>query len=162
MPCAKRWVSGDHAWRCKTCELDPSCAICLDCFRLSDHEGHEVMMISTANGCCDCGDLEAWREEGCCTEHSPAQSRADNGDRSAVRPLPATMRPTAHGVVHALVTEWARALEELDQVSVVTYTVQHLSAFPRARKTQQTIITRTSCLQSSCDHPLRRHTPCAP
>ena len=110
MPCGKRWGIGDHAWRCKTCELDPSCAICLDCFRLGDHDGHDISMIPTENGCCDCGDLEAWREEGCCVEHSPAHSRG------AVKPLPATMRPTTRGVVYALMTEWATALEELQRV----------------------------------------------
>jgi hypothetical protein len=143
MPCAKRWVSGDHAWRCKTCELDPSCAICLDCFRLSDHDGHEVMMISTANGCCDCGDLEAWREEGCCTEHSASRPRADNGDRGVVRPLPPAMRPTAYGVVHALVTEWALALQELEQVRLSG--LMPCSTFlPLARRRQCRITQRTA------------------
>lgn len=25
------------------------------------------------SGCCDCGDLEAWKAEGTCTEHSQKQ-----------------------------------------------------------------------------------------
>jgi Proteolysis_6 C-terminal/Putative zinc finger in N-recognin (UBR box)/E3 ubiquitin-protein ligase UBR1-like, winged-helix domain len=67
--CAKQWRQGDVAFRCRTCQTDPTCAICLECFRNGDHEGHDFAMVVASGGCCDCGDSEAWAESGFCSVH---------------------------------------------------------------------------------------------
>ena len=61
--------------------------LCDACFHASDHEGHDVYFHRTSpGGCCDCGDTEAWRVEGCCPLHRPrgfgdtASAFADNAN----------------------------------------------------------------------------------
>lgn len=71
-PCGYVFQRGDIAWNCRTCQTDPTCVVCDDCFRRSDHQGHEVYFHrTTPGGCCDCGDIEAWKIEGCCDLHRP-------------------------------------------------------------------------------------------
>ncbi|KAL7473331.1 hypothetical protein ACHAXS_013787 [Conticribra weissflogii] len=71
-PCGYVFRRGDIAWNCRTCQTDATCVLCDRCFRESDHEGHEVFFHrTTPGGCCDCGDREAWRVEGCCPRHRP-------------------------------------------------------------------------------------------
>ena len=71
-PCGYVFKRGDIAWNCRTCQTDSTCVICDTCFRNSNHDGHEVYFHrTTPGGCCDCGDAEAWRLEGCCESHRP-------------------------------------------------------------------------------------------
>lgn len=71
-PCGYVFKRGDIAWNCRTCQTDPTCVICDECFRDSKHDGHEVYFHrTTPGGCCDCGDAEAWNVEGCCDKHRP-------------------------------------------------------------------------------------------
>uniref|UniRef100_A0A7N0VDK5 E3 ubiquitin-protein ligase n=1 Tax=Kalanchoe fedtschenkoi TaxID=63787 RepID=A0A7N0VDK5_KALFE len=62
--CGTSWGPNELAYCCKTCEHDPSCAICVPCFQNGNHEGHDYSIINTGNGCCDCGDVTAWKPEG--------------------------------------------------------------------------------------------------
>ena len=72
-PCGYVFKRGDIAWNCRTCQADSTCVICDNCFRDSDHKGHEVYFHrTTPGGCCDCGDPEAWKSEGCCGKHRPS------------------------------------------------------------------------------------------
>lgn len=66
----------DIAYRCKTCELDSTCAICITCFENGVHkaQGHDYSVLYTGGGCCDCGDELAWKREGFCTIHKGAQN----------------------------------------------------------------------------------------
>ncbi len=74
-PCGYVFKRGDIAWNCRTCQTDATCVICDTCFRHSDHQGHEVYFHRTSpGGCCDCGDAEAWKSEGCCDKHRPLSS----------------------------------------------------------------------------------------
>ena len=71
-PCGYIFRRGDIAWNCRTCQSDSTCVLCDSCFHASDHEGHEVYFHRTSpGGCCDCGDIEAWKPEGCCPAHRP-------------------------------------------------------------------------------------------
>mmetsp|Transcript_18508 Transcript_18508/g.53111 ORF Transcript_18508/g.53111 Transcript_18508/m.53111 type:complete len:3364 (-) Transcript_18508:71-10162(-) len=71
-PCGYVFRRGDIAWNCRTCQSDSTCVLCDTCFRESDHTGHDVFFHRTSpGGCCDCGDIEAWRVEGCCDRHRP-------------------------------------------------------------------------------------------
>jgi hypothetical protein len=77
-PCGYVFQRNDIAWNCRTCQSDSTCVVCDTCFRNSDHEGHEVYFHRTSpGGCCDCGDLEAWRADGCCSLHRPRQTKVD-------------------------------------------------------------------------------------
>ncbi|CAN0561831.1 unnamed protein product, partial [Ectocarpus sp. 12 AP-2014] len=68
--CGYVFKRGDIAWNCRKCQVDSTCVQCDACFRRSDHTGHPVYFHRTApGGCCDCGDEEAWAEEGCCSRH---------------------------------------------------------------------------------------------
>ena len=56
---------------CFDCRVDETCVICLECFKNSNHEGHQYFIKkSGCGGCCDCGDPEAWSEKGFCKTHS--------------------------------------------------------------------------------------------
>eukprot|EP00164_Ancoracysta_twista_P004898 GFYU01006662.1.p1 GENE.GFYU01006662.1~~GFYU01006662.1.p1 ORF type:complete len:505 (-),score=75.05 GFYU01006662.1:208-1722(-) len=79
--CGHVWKVGDLAYRCRTCEANETCAICVDCFRNGNHEGHNYVKIRTYGGCCDCGDLEAWRPTGFCSNHQAPDD--DWGDDTA-------------------------------------------------------------------------------
>ena len=89
-PCGYVFKRGDIAWNCRTCQTDPTCVICDTCFHSSNHEGHEVYFHrTTPGGCCDCGDAEAWKVEGCCPLHRPAEVQHsgdnDNDPEEAVK-----------------------------------------------------------------------------
>jgi len=94
-PCGYVFRRGDIAWNCRTCQTDATCVICDNCFRNSDHEGHDVFFHrTTPGGCCDCGDREAWKVEGCCATHRPIETMefckvieegVENDDYEAVR-----------------------------------------------------------------------------
>lgn len=71
--CGAVWGRTDIAYRCKTCEHDPTCAICVPCFENGDHKGHDYFVIYTGGGCCDCGDVTAWKREGFCSMHKGAE-----------------------------------------------------------------------------------------
>jgi hypothetical protein len=60
--CGKTWEGGDICFKCRTCETDPTCAICKDCFLNGNHEGHNYSMVikksiikkvSNSSGMCD-------------------------------------------------------------------------------------------------------------
>ena len=67
--CGKIMTSKHIGFKCLDCGLDPTCIICLECFEKSNHKGHRTIQQSSCAGWCDCGDKEAWRPEGFCTDH---------------------------------------------------------------------------------------------
>ena len=82
-PCGYVFKRNDIAWNCRTCQTDSTCVLCDTCFHASDHEGHEVYFHRTSpGGCCDCGDAEAWRVEGCCPAHRPRKFVIPNSSNS--------------------------------------------------------------------------------
>jgi hypothetical protein len=87
-PCGYVFKRGDIAWNCRTCQADPTCVICDDCFQKSNHEGHEVYFHRTSpGGCCDCGDVEAWKIAGCCDDHRPPMDTTTTTDASPTSSL---------------------------------------------------------------------------
>ena len=78
--CICAFFQGEIAYNCGTCQVDPTCVQCQQCFQLANHEGHDVYFHRTSlGGCCDCGDVEAWAEAGFCPRHRKAteESSAD-------------------------------------------------------------------------------------
>ncbi|KAH7866689.1 hypothetical protein Vadar_023643 [Vaccinium darrowii] len=71
--CGAVWGNNDIAYRCRTCEHDPTCAICVPCFKNGNHTDHDYSIIYTGGGCCDCGDVTAWKREGFCSNHKGAE-----------------------------------------------------------------------------------------
>mmetsp|Transcript_30818 Transcript_30818/g.49388 ORF Transcript_30818/g.49388 Transcript_30818/m.49388 type:complete len:1932 (-) Transcript_30818:165-5960(-) len=70
--CSRAFRAGDIVWNCKQCQMDSTCVLCQQCFRDSNHEGHDVYfyhVMTDAGGCCDCGDEGAWNEKGFCSRH---------------------------------------------------------------------------------------------
>jgi E3 ubiquitin-protein ligase UBR1 len=65
--CGHVFKAGESVYRCRDCSLDSTCVLCAKCFRGSSHtkRGHDVTMSIHAGvgaGCCDCGDVEAFKE----------------------------------------------------------------------------------------------------
>ncbi|XP_056172490.1 E3 ubiquitin-protein ligase PRT6 isoform X3 [Syzygium oleosum] len=99
--CGAVWGIDDIAYRCRTCENDPTCAICVPCFENGNHEDHDYSMIYTGGGCCDCGDATAWRREGFCSKHKGAEQ---------IQPLPQEIAHSAGPVLDALFVFWKNKL----------------------------------------------------
>eukprot|EP00899_Mesostigma_viride_P015866 jgi/Mesvir1/24280/Mv10978-RA.1 len=102
--CGVVWGKNEIAYRCSTCSLDSTCAICVACFLDGNHEGHDYAMIHTGGGCCDCGDPTAWKVDGFCRKH--------NGPHSTP-PLPATFVATAEPALAGVLQVWEAWVEKL-------------------------------------------------
>ena len=77
-PCGHIFKQGEGSYHCMTCTDDNTCVLCARCFDSSDHEGHQfTISISGGNsGCCDCGDLEAWKRPVNCAMHTATGDHA--------------------------------------------------------------------------------------
>ncbi|ODV84867.1 hypothetical protein CANARDRAFT_28613 [[Candida] arabinofermentans NRRL YB-2248] len=67
-PCGRKFRKGEAIFRCLTCGFDETCALCTYCFQEKNHVGHQVrrgIIQRESNGCCDCGDLEAFSDLRC-------------------------------------------------------------------------------------------------
>ncbi|KAK7373743.1 hypothetical protein VNO80_07159 [Phaseolus coccineus] len=95
--CGAVWGHNDIAYRCRTCEHDPTCAICVPCFEKGDHKGHDYCVIYTGGGCCDCGDVTAWKREGFCSMHKGAEQ---------IQPLPKEFANSVDPVLSSLFNCW--------------------------------------------------------
>ncbi|EJD74645.1 E3 ubiquitin-protein ligase UBR2 [Loa loa] len=68
--CGHVFRGGEATYSCKECACDPTCVMCYQCFLNSAHKSHRYgMWASNGNGCCDCGDVEAWKEHPACKLH---------------------------------------------------------------------------------------------
>jgi E3 ubiquitin-protein ligase UBR3 len=105
--CGAVWGSHYIAYRCRTCELDPTCAICVPCFQHGNHSTHDYSMIRTGGGCCDCGDITAWKQSGFCSRHcGPGQGTS----------LSPSVVATATPVLEAILSCWRLQLLAADLV----------------------------------------------
>lgn len=86
--CGKVFKSGEPTYSCRDCGLDPTCVLCVDCFRNSQHKNHRYKMsTSGGGGYCDCGDEEAWKTDAFCYNHHKGKS-PDSTVLNAVDKLP--------------------------------------------------------------------------
>ncbi|XP_013101080.2 E3 ubiquitin-protein ligase UBR1 isoform X1 [Stomoxys calcitrans] len=68
--CGKVFKIGEPTYSCRECGMDPTCVLCVNCFKQSAHRYHKYKMsTSGGGGCCDCGDEEAWKKDHYCEEH---------------------------------------------------------------------------------------------
>eukprot|EP00924_Labyrinthula_sp_SR-Ha-C_P004697 augustus_masked-scaffold_1-processed-gene-8.46-mRNA-1 protein AED:0.48 eAED:0.48 QI:0/-1/0/1/-1/1/1/0/2117 len=81
--CGKVFSNGEFVYHCKTCQADDTCVFCSDCFKNSNHDGHDYNFRRTGpGGTCDCGDSEAWKPEGFCLKHRAGSDPVSNHERS--------------------------------------------------------------------------------
>lgn len=105
--CGAVWGNNDIAYRCRTCEHDPTCAICVPCFQNGNHRDHDYSIIYTGGGCCDCGDVTAWKREGFCSKHKGAEQ---------IQPLPKELADTMGPVLNLLFSFWKGSLSVAETV----------------------------------------------
>ena len=100
--CGRVFQRGDVVWTCSRCGKDGTCVQCDACFRASDHRGHDARfhLKGGGAGCCDCGDEEAWRPQGCCPRHTSALTQLQAPDPGS---LPEPLRHSLAAVVGAVV-----------------------------------------------------------
>ncbi|KAL2481549.1 E3 ubiquitin-protein ligase PRT6 [Abeliophyllum distichum] len=99
--CGAVWGNDDLAYRCRTCEHDSTCAICVPCFENGNHKDHDYSIIYTGGGCCDCGDITAWKREGFCSKHKGAEQ---------MQPLPEDCAKSLRPVLDSLLIYWREKL----------------------------------------------------
>jgi E3 ubiquitin-protein ligase UBR3 len=95
--CGSVWGHSDLAYRCRTCENDPTCAICVPCFQNGNHKDHDYSIMYTGGGCCDCGDATAWKREGFCSKHKGAEQ---------IKPLSEELAHSVGPVLDVLLQFW--------------------------------------------------------
>ncbi|XP_059305584.1 E3 ubiquitin-protein ligase PRT6 isoform X1 [Lycium ferocissimum] len=106
--CGAVWGNNDIAYRCRTCEHDPTCAICVPCFLNGNHKDHDYSIIYTGGGCCDCGDVTAWKCEGFCSKHKGVEQ---------VQPLPEEFANSMGPVLDSLLSCWRKGLLFAESIS---------------------------------------------
>ncbi|KAK9767314.1 E3 ubiquitin-protein ligase ubr1 [Basidiobolus ranarum] len=93
-PCGHVFKRGEGVYRCRNCALDDTCVLCSRCFHATDHTGHDTSFSvnSGSGGCCDCGDLEAWKIPLQCSYHTADEIQeekvAEEDDEEDVQPVP--------------------------------------------------------------------------
>ncbi|XP_046711512.1 E3 ubiquitin-protein ligase UBR1 isoform X2 [Silurus meridionalis] len=76
--CGRVFKEGETVYSCRDCAIDPTCVLCMDCFQNSVHKSHRYKMhASSGGGFCDCGDLEAWKNGPCCSQHDSIAMETD-------------------------------------------------------------------------------------
>ena len=79
--CDSQWYATEGveniAFGCKTCALSSASCICVSCFEAGDHEGHDFYVSKSDYGCCDCGDIYAWKKSGFCKHHTGPSASDD-------------------------------------------------------------------------------------
>lgn len=100
--CGKVFKLGEPTYSCRDCGLDPTCVLCVDCFKNSSHKVHRYKMsISSGGGYCDCGDTEAWKAHPSCEVHVDKGSQMSDGT-PAVSRLPADVTERARLVMQTV------------------------------------------------------------
>ncbi|XP_034933670.1 E3 ubiquitin-protein ligase UBR2 [Chelonus insularis] len=68
--CGKFFRVGEPTYICRECGMDPTCVLCVPCFKESAHQNHKYKIATSGGGgCCDCGDPEAWKRDPFCNIH---------------------------------------------------------------------------------------------
>ncbi|XP_058215168.1 E3 ubiquitin-protein ligase PRT6 [Rhododendron vialii] len=106
--CGAVWGNNDIAYRCRTCEHDPTCAICVPCFKNGNHTDHDYSIIYTGGGCCDCGDVTAWKREGFCSNHKGAEQ---------IQPLAEEFANSVGPILDLLLDCWKNKLKIAETLS---------------------------------------------
>ncbi|XP_065213791.1 E3 ubiquitin-protein ligase UBR2 [Planococcus citri] len=90
--CGKVFKMSEPTYHCRECGTDPTCVLCVECFKKSAHKNHKYKMsMSNGGGCCDCGDTEAWKSDPYCSVHiAGTLSQASTAPDASSSSSPAT------------------------------------------------------------------------
>ncbi|OAX77333.1 hypothetical protein ACJ72_08371, partial [Emergomyces africanus] len=93
--CGHIFKNGEASYHCMTCSTDDTCALCTRCFDSSDHTGHKysISLSSGYNGCCDCGDEEAFKIPVLCAIHTATRDAEGKGKSSSSSSSSAAQTP---------------------------------------------------------------------
>ncbi|CAH1114121.1 unnamed protein product [Psylliodes chrysocephalus] len=110
--CGRVFKLGEPTYSCRQCGMDPTCVLCVECFKHSEHRHHKYKMgTSRGGGCCDCGDPEAWKQAPFCTIHIAGISEEEQN-----KSLPEDMKERARIVFKAVLWYSYRLLNS-EQIS---------------------------------------------
>uniref|UniRef100_T1JGA7 E3 ubiquitin-protein ligase n=1 Tax=Strigamia maritima TaxID=126957 RepID=T1JGA7_STRMM len=99
--CGRVFKTGEPTYSCRDCGMDPTCVLCVDCFKTSEHRNHRYKMsTSGGGGYCDCGDVEAWKTAAFCANHSRMMS--PDGGNSPLDRMPADLVARAQFVLNTV------------------------------------------------------------
>lgn len=85
--CGRLFKNGEPTYSCKDCGFDPTCVLCVDCFKASSHRNHKYRMsMSGGGGYCDCGDSEAWKKDAFCSIHLRGLQEETASGRDKLQP----------------------------------------------------------------------------
>eukprot|EP00760_Papus_ankaliazontas_P018688 PhM_4_TR17584/c0_g1_i1/m.94002 len=113
--CGKSWSKATMGYKCVTCEKDPTCIICIECFKAGDHTGHDYKLIRTSGGMCDCGDPDAWDSKGFCSAH---RGISEDVDACAdIPPADRELMETMAGFSAQTIIKCLRAMASMSEVS---------------------------------------------
>lgn len=108
--CGRVFKMGEPTYNCRECGMDSTCVLCVDCFKRSPHKNHKYKMgTSYGGGCCDCGDIEAWKQDAYCQTHKLGLEKKHGN----LNFLTSDMEKRAH-LVFQYVLCYARALLTLE------------------------------------------------
>uniref|UniRef100_A0A182R7J8 E3 ubiquitin-protein ligase n=1 Tax=Anopheles funestus TaxID=62324 RepID=A0A182R7J8_ANOFN len=83
--CGRVFKIGEPTYSCRECSMDPTCVLCSTCFKKSVHRTHKYKMATSGGGgCCDCGDVEAWKKFPFCEEHASISDDKAQGEQQQV------------------------------------------------------------------------------
>ncbi|XP_035910320.1 E3 ubiquitin-protein ligase UBR1 isoform X2 [Anopheles stephensi] len=83
--CGRVFKIGEPTYSCRECSMDPTCVLCSTCFKKSVHRTHKYKMATSGGGgCCDCGDVEAWKRFPFCDEHACISDNKAQDDQQQV------------------------------------------------------------------------------
>eukprot|EP01083_Nonionella_stella_P096740 272024_1 len=144
--CAEKWSGNHTAFRCKQCNMSESSCICVECFKNSNHADHEFFVYrSSLGGCCDCGDENAWKAHGFCSNHNGKMDLA----------LPEEYQMITKLVFSALIGILVSSLESSDTcettIQSITELLQDLS---NSNDAVRHSITREIVESSMREHPM--------
>ncbi|CAM6051174.1 unnamed protein product [Sphagnum compactum] len=111
--CTTVWTKDTVAYRCRTCQINDSSAICEICFHQGDHRFHDfVMYHSESGGCCDCGDRDAWKEDGFCKIHQVSNQKPGHLPAKLYKLTKMTVCWALEKLSISVHSIWARRLED--------------------------------------------------
>ncbi|CAH1159942.1 unnamed protein product [Phaedon cochleariae] len=110
--CGRVFKYGEPTYACRECGMDKTCVLCVECFKNSEHRLHKYKMsTSNGGGCCDCGDIEAWKNDVFCKIHIAGVT-----EKAESKSLPEDIKDRARIVFEAAVW-YAYRLLSTEQVA---------------------------------------------
>lgn len=113
--CALAWSPNYVAYRCRTCSKALTMALCADCFKNGNHQGHDYNMFkSRSGGACDCG-YSIMKESGHCCRHG-RNIAAEHDNEPIPESLICVPKRAMPRLIHKLAIHLRRSLVDLSEL----------------------------------------------